>query len=165
MSGVGGEQGAGRGRRNADLSTPLCSGRDDRLGGLAERFLNALRDERGASGHTLRAYRRELADFVAFLTKELGEGADIGSVGHLQIRAYLGVLYERGLGKTSVARALAAVRSWFKWLAKEGLVGANPAKLVSTPKLPKHLPRVPSVEEMNRVLDGLGPAEKAGALS
>ncbi len=125
---------------------------------LAMRFLAALRDERGASEHTLRAYRRELTDFVAFLAKELGEGADIASVGHLQIRAYLGVLYERGLGKTSVARALAAVRSWFKWLAKEGVVKANPAKLVSTPKLPKHLPRVPTVEEMNRVLDGLGPA-------
>ncbi len=76
-------------------------------------------------------------------------------MGHLQIRSYLGVLYEKGLGKTSVARALAAVRSWFKWMAKEGLVKANPAVLVSTPKLPKHLPRVPSVEEMNRVLDGL----------
>ena len=128
---------------------------------LMQRFLSALRDERGASEHTLRAYRRELADFVVFLTKELGADADIASVGHLQIRAYLGVLFEKGLGKTSVARALAAVRSWFKWLAKEGVVKANPALLVSTPKLPKHLPRVPSVEEMNRVLDSLGPARTA----
>ena len=122
---------------------------------LAERFLTALRDERGASEHTLRAYRRELADFVAFLAKESGADADIASVGHLQIRAYLGVLFDKGLTKTSVARALAAVRSWFRWLAKEGVVKANPAVLVSTPKLPKHLPRVPSVEEMNRALDGL----------
>ena len=121
----------------------------------AEAFLAALRDERGASEHTLRAYRRELGNFVAFLAKEMGENADIASVGHLQIRAYLGVLFEKGLTKTSVARALAAVRSWFKWLAKEGVVKANPAALVSTPKLPKHLPRVPSVEEMNRMLDGL----------
>jgi integrase/recombinase XerC len=90
----------------------------------------------------------------------LGADADIASVGHLQIRAYLGVLFAKGLGKTSVARALAAVRSWFKWLAKEGVVAANPAVLVSTPKLPKHLPRVPSVEEMNRVLDGLAVGEK-----
>src|SRR5579875_1568020 len=130
-----------------------------------QRFLSALRDERGASEHTLRAYRRELADFVVFLTKELGADADIASVGHLQIRAYLGVLFEKGLGKTSVARALAAVRSWFKWLAKEGVVKANPALLVSTPKLPKHLPRVPSVEEINRVLDLLGPARTARGAS
>ena len=131
------------------------------LSELSDRFLAALRDERGASEHTLRAYRRELGDFVGFLTQELGEAADIGGVGHLQIRSYLGVLYEKGLGKTSVARALAAVRSWFKWMAKEGIVKANPAALVSTPKLPKHLPRVPSVEEMNRALDGLEPAQTA----
>ena len=133
------------------------------LAELAESFLAALRDERGASEHTLRAYRRELADFAGYLAKELGGDADIGSVGHLQIRSYLGVLYEKGLGKTSVARALAAVRSWFRWLAKEGMVKANSAMLVSTPKLPKHLPRVPSAEEMNRVLDGLEGAGTATA--
>ena len=127
------------------------------IAGFAERFLAALRDERGASQHTLRAYRREVRLFVAFLAKELGEAADIGDVGHTDIRAYMGQLYDRGLDKPSVARALAAVRSWFKWMAKEGLVGANPASLVSTPKLAKHLPRVPSVEEMNRVLDSLEP--------
>jgi integrase/recombinase XerC len=67
----------------------------------------------------------------------------------------MGALYERGLTKASAARALAAVRSWFKWLAKEGKVKQNPALLVSTPKLPKHLPRVPSMEEVNRVLNSL----------
>jgi integrase/recombinase XerC len=85
----------------------------------------------------------------------LGEEAKVGAVEHLHIRDYLGVLYERGLTKASAARALAAVRSWFKWLAKEGKVAQNPALLVSTPKLPKHLPRVPSVEEVNRVLNSL----------
>ena len=140
------------GQGNAEQGSCEAAGA---LAAHAARFLAALRDERGASEHTLRAYRRELESFVGFLTKAIGADADIGGVGHLQIRSYLGVLYEGGLGKTSVARALAAVRSWFKWLAKEGVVGANPARLVSTPKLPKHLPRVPSVEEMNRVLDGL----------
>lgn len=124
---------------------------------LTERFCAALRDERGVSEHTLRAYRRELGDFVAFLAKVLGADADIESVGHLEIRSYLGVLLEKGLAKASAARALGAVRSWFKWLAKEGIVKANPALLVATPKLPKHLPRVPSVEELNRVLDGMEP--------
>ena len=74
---------------------------------------------------------------------------------HLHIRAYLAVLYDRGLGKASAARALAAIRSWFKWLAKEGKVAQNPALLVSTPKRPLHLPRVPSAEEVNRVLDSM----------
>ena len=132
---------------------------------LGDRFLAAMRDERGASQHTLRAYRREVGLFADFLAKGLGESADIGSVEHTHVRAYMGKLYHRGLDKPSVARALAAIRSWFKWMAKEGLVSANPASLVSTPKLAKHLPRVPSVEEMNRVLDSLGPERSARGAS
>jgi integrase/recombinase XerC len=133
---------------------------DESFGVLADRFLGMLRDERGASEHTLRAYRREVRGFAEFLGERLGEGAAVGAVEHTDIRAYMGTLMERGLSgnglsKASVARALAAVRSWFKWMAKMGLVGANPALLVSTPKLPKHLPRVPSMEELGRVLDSL----------
>ncbi|HEX7158615.1 MAG TPA: tyrosine-type recombinase/integrase [Edaphobacter sp.] len=128
---------------------------------LADRFLAVLAHERGASEHTVRAYVREVHSFAAHLDATLGKGAGIREVEHLHIRAYLGLLYERGLTKASVARALAAVRSWFKWLAKEGKVEQNPALLVSTPKLPKHLPRVPSVEEVNRVLDSLDAPKKA----
>jgi integrase/recombinase XerC len=123
--------------------------------GLAEAFLAMLANERGASRHTVRAYAREVRNFAAYLAETMGKGAQVGKVEHLHIRAYMGVLYERGLTKASAARALAAVRSWFKWLAKEGKVAQNPALLVSTPKLPKHLPRVPSVEEVNRVLNSL----------
>jgi integrase/recombinase XerC len=122
---------------------------------LAEKFLAMLANERGASEHTVRAYAREVRNFADYLRETLGDGASVQSVEHLHIRAYLGLLYERGLTKASAARALAAVRSWFKWLAKEGKVKQNPALLVSTPKLPKHLPRVPSMEEVNRVLNSL----------
>ena len=131
------------------------------INGLAEGFLAMLANERGASEHTVRAYAREVRSFAAYLNETLGKGAKVSAVEHLHIRAYLGVLYERGLTKASAARALAAVRSWFKWLAKEGRVAQNPALLVSTPKLPKHLPRVPSMEEVNRVLNSLdGSTEK-----
>jgi integrase/recombinase XerC len=122
---------------------------------FAEGFLSMLANERGASEHTVRAYAREVRSFAAYLGETVGKGASVSVVEHLHIRAYLGILYERGLTKASAARALAAVRSWFKWLAKEGKVAQNPALLVSTPKLPKHLPRVPSVEEVNRVLNSL----------
>jgi integrase/recombinase XerC len=121
---------------------------------LADQYLAMMRDERGASEHTLRAYSREVRGFAAYLQETLGD-ADVASVEHTHIRGYLAVLYDKGLTKASVARALAAVRSWFKWLAKAGLVGSNPARLVSTPKLPKHLPRVPGMEELGRVLDSL----------
>jgi integrase/recombinase XerC len=130
-------------------------GKAGEIEGLAERFLAMLANERGASEHTVRAYAREVRNFAAYLRETLGDGARVGKVEHLHIRAYLGLLYERGLTKASAARALAAVRSWFRWLAKEGKVKQNPALLVSTPKLPKHLPRVPSMEEVNRVLNSL----------
>jgi integrase/recombinase XerC len=130
--------------------------------GMAERFLGMMRDERGASEHTLRAYSREVRGFAEFLTETLGDGAAMASVEHTHIRAYMATLLDKGLTKASVARALAAIRSWFKWAAKAGLVESNPALLVSTPKLPKHLPRVPSMEEVNRVLDSLGAGSVAG---
>jgi integrase/recombinase XerC len=121
----------------------------------AEKFLAMLREERGASEHTLRAYGREVRGFAEYLSETLGESGDVRKVEHTHIRAYLAVLFDRGLTKASVARALAAVRSWFKWLARSGYVESNPASLVSTPKLPKHLPRVPGIEELNRVLNSL----------
>ena len=123
------------------------------IGVCVEEFLTALAHERAASPHTLRAYRRELHDFATYLVKERGPEIHVGKLEHQQIRAYLSELYRRGLSKASVARALAAIRAWFKWLARSGLVEQNPAVLVATPKLPKHLPRVPTIEQMNRVVD------------
>ena len=122
---------------------------------LVDQFLSLLGNERGASQHTLRAYTREVHAFAIYLAEVFGDEVDLGRVEHLHIRTYLAVLYDRGLTRASAARALAAIRSWFKWLAKEGHVEQNPASLVSTPKLPKLLPRVPSVEAVNRVLDGI----------
>ena len=134
----------------------MSTGEQSEFRALAERYLAMLQDERGASVHTWRAYARELRAFAGFLEMRMGSGAVVAGVEHLDIRAYLQVLYERGLTKASVARALAAVRSWFKWLAKEGRVERNPAALVSTPKRPLHLPRVPSMEALNGVLNALG---------
>ncbi|HXE91220.1 MAG TPA: tyrosine recombinase XerC [Terriglobales bacterium] len=112
-------------------------------------FLRALESERRASRHTLRAYRQDLGRFAAWA----GPDADWPAIDHLRIRAFLSHLYHRGLSKTSVARALAALRSLYRWMAREGMVEQNPAVLVSTPRLPKKLPRVPTVEEMNSMLD------------
>jgi integrase/recombinase XerC len=133
------------------------------LSQLREGYLAMLRGERGSSAHTLRAYERELEQFIAYLTKQFGEQCDIRRVEHLHIRGYLAELYGRGLSKASAARALAVVRSWFKWLARMGHVPQNPAALVSTPKLPKHLPRVPTIEQMNRALDSKAADDDASA--
>src|SRR6202047_710026 len=114
-------------------------------------FLHHL-GERNASLHTIKAYSGDLANFAAYAGSR-----DWKSIDHIAIRGFLSQLYEKGLGKTSVARSLAAVRSLYRWLAQEGIVEQNPAALVSTPKLPKKLPRVPTIEEMNTVLDGQMP--------
>ena len=118
-----------------------------------EEFLAMLAHERNASPHTVRAYERELHGFAEYVNKQFGARMAPAKIEHQQIRAYLGELYGKGLSKASVARALAAIRSWFKWLARQGLVEQSPAALVATPKLPKHLPRVPTIEEMNRVVE------------
>jgi len=112
------------------------------------KFLYSLR-QRNASVHTVKAYTQDLKNFAAYVGSRTWESID-----HLTIRGFLSHLYEKGLDKASVARALAAVRSFYRWLAQEGVVEQNPAALVSTPKLPKKLPRVPTIEEMNTVLDG-----------
>jgi integrase/recombinase XerC len=111
------------------------------------KFLCTL-EGRNASPHTIKAYRTDLAQFAKYVGSQNWSDMD-----HVLIRGYLSNLYERGLGKTSVARALAALRSLYKWLAQEGEVEQNPAALVATPKLPKKLPRVPTIEEVNTVLD------------
>src|SRR5271154_3308552 len=125
-----------------------------RVAQLVDDFLAAIGGERSASPHTLRAYDRELHNFADFVQQKLGS-IHPKAIDHKHIRAYLGELYGRGLTKASVARALAALRSWFKWLARHGHVEQNAASLVATPKLPKHLPRVPSIEQMNRTVDSL----------
>jgi integrase/recombinase XerC len=114
-------------------------------------FLRHLR-ERNASAHTIKAYTGDLDNFAAYIGSRGWNAID-----HIAIRGFLSQLYDKGLSKTSVARALAAVRSLYRWLAQEGVVEQNPAKLVSTPRLPKKLPRVPTIEEMNFVLDGKMP--------
>ena len=120
-------------------------------------FLRAL-VARNASAHTVKAYRTDLAEFVNFVGPE-----ELKEIDHLLIRAFLGQLYERGLGKASVARSLSSIRSFFKWMGRERRIESNPALLVAAPKLPKRLPRVPTMEEMNLVLDAKMPEEAAFA--
>jgi integrase/recombinase XerC len=108
--------------------------------------------EINASPHTIKAYNRDLALFAAYAGPHGWKQID-----HIAVRGFLSQLYEKGLEKTSVARALAAVRSLYRWLARDGVVEQNPAKLVASPRLPKKLPRVPTIEEMNFVIDGQMP--------
>ena len=109
-------------------------------------FLDYLHYERNVSVNTITAYRDDLESFVAFLTNDyfvLGrDQLDLGSVDHLAIRSYLAWLARRKLSRSSSARKLSALRSFFKFMMREGIVPANPARGVSTPKREKFLPSV-----------------------
>jgi integrase/recombinase XerC len=131
-----------------------------RLTKHTELFLKYLTTEENASAHTVLAYRKDLTKFAHFVGPELGWK----DIDHLLIRSHLSELDSKGLSRPSMARSLATLRSAFRWLAREGVVKQNPAKLVSTPKLPKKLPRVPTIEELSGVLDTAMPETAAFAV-
>src|SRR5208282_366741 len=130
---------------------------------LIERYITYLRYERNASPHTIRNYHSDLLQFRDYLQ---GGGpdakVDVQSITALRIRGFLAFLFEREKKKTSIARKLAAVRAFFKFLAKEGVLAANSAATVSTPKLDKTLPRIMTEEEMNNFLDRVAEAVQSG---
>ena len=106
-----------------------------------EAYLEFLAKERQDSPHTSKAYSRDLAEFEAFLADYYGAGKwSWGGIDRLAIRGFLGALTRRGLNKRSIARALSAVRSFYRWMHTAELVDANPARAVATPKLEKYLP-------------------------
>ena len=113
----------------------------------SESFIDYLRAERGASSHTLKAYNNDLEEFFLFIDK------DIRKIDNLDIRSFLASLHHKKLQKSTIARKLATIRSFFKFLHREGFVSKNPAKLVSSPKVPKSLPRFLTVDEIFSILE------------
>lgn len=101
-----------------------------------EAFLEALRN-RTVSEHTLVAYESDVRSFQAFIE---AQKVTLDAVDHILIRDFLGHLYDQKMEKSSVARKLACLRTFFKFLIREGRLKANPAELISAPKLPKKLP-------------------------
>jgi integrase/recombinase XerC len=109
-------------------------------------FLNYLTYERNVSPNTVTAYRNDLESFISFLCNDYltmsRDQFDLRRVDNLTIRAYLAHLARRKLSRSSVARHLSALRTFFKFLMREEVVGANPARAVATPRRAKHLPAV-----------------------
>src|SRR6202140_4381735 len=119
------------------------------------KYLEYLRSVRNSSPHTVLNYGMDLEQFTAYLSP-LGEKVPaLGKITHQIIREYVGHLHSQGLQKSSIARKLASLRSFFKYCVREGMLKENPARLVPTPKLPKRIPSVLSAEEMNGFLNQL----------
>jgi integrase/recombinase XerC len=121
-----------------------------------ETFVRALSVEKGFSHHTCRAYEKDLEQFCDFLQKErIGGGdPDIHDVDGLVIRAYLGYLHKQ-CKKTSIARKLSSIRSFFRFLVRKGFLNTNPAETVLTPKREQHVPNYLPVDETFRLLDSI----------
>ena len=109
-----------------------------------------------ASPHTLRNYASDLRQFLEYFSAPGEAPPPPARIDYLHIREFLGALYARKNTNRSVARKLAAVRAFFRFLTREGMLEANPAKLVSTPKLPKTLPPVMTAEQANDLVDAAG---------
>jgi integrase/recombinase XerC len=120
-----------------------------------EKFMQYLQSVRNSSPHTILNYGKDLSQFVAYLTPPGAETPSLLHITHTMIREYVGHLHDQGLQKSSIARKLAALRSFFKYCVREGLLKESPARLVPTPKLPKRVPSVLSAEEMNGFLNQL----------
>jgi integrase/recombinase XerC len=126
-----------------------------------QQYLGYLRSVRNASPNTLRSYAIDLSQFVTFLTPPETETPALRDVTHLMIREFIGHLHDHKLEKSSIARKVAAIRSFFKFAVREGKVLQNPARLVATPKLPRRIPSVLSAEDMSTFLDGIASAPAA----
>lgn len=125
---------------------------------LLTQFHDHLRYERNVSEHTLRNYASDLQQFYDFLapaeaTTGKRNEPDLAQIDHLTIREWLATLHSAQKKKASVARKLAALRTFFQFLVREGVVEMNPAKLVSTPRLEKKLPVHLSIEDAIRFIE------------
>jgi integrase/recombinase XerC len=135
---------------------------------LRNPFLDHLRYERNVSAHTLRNYESDLQQFIDYLItpKEEGRhsskhrglsakhaGPDIEQIDHITIREWLSSLHSDKKKKSSIARKLATLRTFFQFLVREGVIGSNPAKLVATPRKEKKLPVHLSVEDAIRFIE------------
>lgn len=125
-------------------------------------FLAHLRDERRASPQTVRSYTDDLTVFGTFLTESLGEDVDPTGLDARRLRTYAAWLGGRGYAPSTVARRLASLRSFYKFLRRRGLVAVDPAGSLRNPKQPKRLPSPLRVEEVVRLLDGIPTADASG---
>lgn len=131
---------------------------ESELTGAIERYLADLR-LKNASPHTLRNYSVDLRDFANYFSPPDAQPPAPASITALELREWLGSLYERGLDPVSTRRKLAVVRSLYRFLAREGSIETNVARLVRTPKAPKRIPMVPSAEQTNGLIDSVATAD------
>jgi integrase/recombinase XerC len=126
---------------------------------LSTAWLKSLADERRASAHTLRAYGDDLGRFIDFQKEHLGGRVDVRALSKLtpaDIRAFITDRRTRGLGPRGVQRALSAIRTFFRYLAREGIADNPAPRAVRTPRIPRTLPRPLSEIDAARAIEDVG---------
>ena len=118
-----------------------------------EAFVQYLRYERNMSPETIRAYEKDLYQFLRFFSKGSGQPINPTGITTLQVREFLAALKERNYQKTTVVRKLATIRSFYKFLMRKGHVTTNPLIDIETPKVEKKLPHFLSTEEVEKLLN------------
>ncbi|MDP2862386.1 MAG: tyrosine recombinase XerC [Desulfobacterales bacterium] len=131
------------------------------IDGMTGSFIETLASEKGYSANTCRAYRNDLTEFASFAAEgAVSDGEEdkmpfmVEDADHLMIRGYLGFLHKRNK-KKSIARKLSALRSFFRYLVRQGIIQNSPADLILTPKQDKNIPAYLTVDEMFRLLDSI----------
>lgn len=117
-----------------------------------EAFLDYLRYEKNYSPHTLKSYGRDLEEFTRYLEPGTAGKIALEALDHITIRDFLGHLVGKGNGKRSVARKLASLRSFFRFLHRRGELESNPAQLVATPRQPVRTPRFLTIRQIEELL-------------
>ena len=124
-------------------------------------FLRHLDRERNASVHTVRAYGEDLRQFCSYVERVHGRSARPAEVDHLLIRGFLADLHEHGLKKVSAARKLATLRTFFRFLCREGVLDKNPARALLSPRLERRIPTHLDEAQVDRLLDVPGSGDAA----
>ena len=147
---------------------------DNSLNLLVQQFIDFLSLEKGYAANTCRAYSRDLEDFLAYFMNNRAlpmtmeddgrdlDATDLDAVSSLVIRGYLGHLHKQKIQKTSIARKISSIRTFFKFLEKHGVISKNPAESVLTPKQDKPVPAYLTVDQVFRLLDSIDTKTLAG---
>jgi len=126
---------------------------------IIHKYITYLKIEKNASPHTIISYKTDLEQFNTFCREEAehtGNDIDVEQIDRLLIRLWLGKLTEDGLARSSIARKIASIRSFFKYCFKRGYIQKNPAHLLIVPKQEKKLPATVNTQDIRRMLDNIG---------
>ncbi len=128
---------------------------------LIEQYINELKGEKNYSTHTVAAYKADLEQLYLFLTHHFEtDVVDPGKIDTVTLRLFLGELTDAEIRPRSIARKITVLRSFFRYLLKIGLLEDNPARSLKSPKIPRDLPQIVDVNDMEEVFEAVSDEDR-----